>query len=52
MCSAAACRETDMAIDWLLQPLLRFDDAGMPIGGVLVPTPYCLASGSLLYTIV
>ncbi len=49
--SAARLGEPDKAIDWLLHPLFRFDDVGMPIGGVRVPTPYFPASGSLLYAI-
>lgn len=39
------------AIDWLLHPLFQFDDAGMPIGGVRVPTPYFPGSGGLLYAV-
>ncbi|KAJ3876319.1 hypothetical protein F5051DRAFT_461614 [Lentinula edodes] len=36
------------AIEWLLHPLFQFDDVGMPIGGVRVPTPYFPGSGALL----
>ena len=49
--SAARNNETDQAIDWLLHPLFAFDDVGMPIGGVRVPTPYFPGSGSLLYAV-
>ena len=36
--SAARHGETEQAIEWLLHPLFQFDDAGMPVGGVRVPT--------------
>jgi hypothetical protein len=49
--SAARNGETDRAIDWLLNSLYQFDDVGMPIGGVRVPTPYFPGSGSLLLAI-
>lgn len=49
--SAARNGEPDRAIDWLLDPLFQFDDAGMPIGGTRVPTPYFPGSGSLLLAI-
>ena len=49
--SAARNGETEQAIEWLLHPLFEFDDVGMPIGGVRVPTPYFPGSGSLLYAI-
>ncbi|KAL0578688.1 hypothetical protein V5O48_003308 [Marasmius crinis-equi] len=49
--SAARNGETEKAIDWLLDPLFVFDDVGMPVGGVRVPTPYFPGSGSLLYAI-
>ncbi|KAL0958940.1 hypothetical protein HGRIS_014255 [Hohenbuehelia grisea] len=49
--SAARNGETEMAVDWLLHPLFQFDDVGMPIGGVRVPTPYFPGSGSLLYAV-
>lgn len=49
--SAARNGETDQAIDFLLHPLFTFDDVGMPIGGVRVPTPYFPGSGALLYAI-
>ncbi|KIK51629.1 hypothetical protein GYMLUDRAFT_392404 [Collybiopsis luxurians FD-317 M1] len=49
--SAARNNETEKAIEWLLDPLFQFDDVGMPIGGVRVPTPYFPGSGALLYAI-
>lgn len=49
--SAARNGEKDKAIEWLLHPLFEFDDIGMPIGGVRVPTPYFPGSGSYLYAI-
>ncbi|KAF9047239.1 Six-hairpin glycosidase-like protein [Rhodocollybia butyracea] len=48
--SAARNNDTEKAIEWLLDPLFQFDDVGMPIGGVRVPTPYFPAAGALLYT--
>ncbi|KAJ3852968.1 Six-hairpin glycosidase-like protein [Lentinula lateritia] len=47
--SAARNNDTEKAIEWLLHPLFQFDDVGMPIGGVRVPTPYFPGSGALLY---
>ncbi|KAL9709592.1 hypothetical protein Ac2012v2_007331 [Leucoagaricus gongylophorus] len=49
--SAARNGESESAIDWLLDPLYQFDDVGMPIGGVRVPTPYFPGSGSFLLAI-
>ena len=49
--SAARNNETEMAIEWLLDPLFQFDDVGMPVGGVRVPTPYFPGAGGLLYAI-
>lgn len=49
--SAARIGDTEKAIEWLLHPLFEFDDVGMPIGGVRVPTPYFPGSGALLYAI-
>ncbi|KAF7324665.1 hypothetical protein MKEN_00508000 [Mycena kentingensis (nom. inval.)] len=46
--SAARIGEQEKAIEWLLHPLFEFDDVGMPIGGVRVPTPYFPGSGALL----
>ncbi|KAI0087179.1 Six-hairpin glycosidase-like protein [Irpex rosettiformis] len=49
--SAARNGETDQAVDFLLHPLFKFDDVGMPTGGVRVPTPYFPGSGALLYAV-
>ncbi len=49
--NAAKLNNTDQAVDWLLDPLFAFDDIGMPIGGVRVPTPYFPGSGALLYAV-
>jgi len=49
--SAARNGEPERAIEWLLDPLYQFDDVGMPIGGVRVPTPYFPGSGSFLLAI-
>lgn len=49
--SAARNGEADKAVDWLLHPLFEFDDVGMPIGGVRVPTPYFPGAGALLYAV-
>ncbi|KDQ53928.1 hypothetical protein JAAARDRAFT_49552 [Jaapia argillacea MUCL 33604] len=49
--SAARQGQPEQAIEWLLHPLFQFDDVGMPIGGVRVPTPYFPGSGGLLYAI-
>ncbi|KAI0360798.1 hypothetical protein OH77DRAFT_1418813 [Trametes cingulata] len=49
--SAARNGETEKAVEWLLHPLFEFDDVGMPVGGVRVPTPYFPGSGSLLYAV-
>jgi len=49
--SAARQGMPEKAVDWLLNPLFQFDDVGMPLGGVKVPTPYFPGSGSLLLAI-
>lgn len=49
--SAARNGDQSKAIDWLLDPLFVFDDVGMPVGGVRVPTPYFPGSGALLYAV-
>ncbi|KZW01486.1 hypothetical protein EXIGLDRAFT_738493 [Exidia glandulosa HHB12029] len=49
--SAARIGQPDRAVDWLLHPLFQFDDAGMPLGGTRVPTPYFPGSGALLTAI-
>ncbi|KAI1118152.1 Six-hairpin glycosidase-like protein [Nemania sp. NC0429] len=40
--------DVDQAVSYLLDPLFAFDDAGYPIGGARVPTPYFPGSSSLL----
>ncbi|KAJ7100724.1 Six-hairpin glycosidase-like protein [Mycena belliarum] len=49
--SAARIGQQEKAIEWLLHPLFQFDDIGMPVGGVRVPTPYFPGSGGLLYAV-
>ncbi|VDC00517.1 unnamed protein product [Peniophora sp. CBMAI 1063] len=49
--SAARLGSPDQAIDFLLDPLFSFDDAGYPTGGTRVPTPYFPSSGSFLYAV-
>lgn len=49
--NSAKLNGTDKAIEWLLDPLFAFDDIGMPIGGVRVPTPYFPGSGALLLAV-
>ncbi|KAF9019784.1 hypothetical protein BDZ89DRAFT_958878 [Hymenopellis radicata] len=49
--SSARNGDPEQAVDWLLDPLFQFDDVGMPVGGVRVPTPYFPGSGGLLYAI-
>ncbi|KAK7691015.1 hypothetical protein QCA50_006118 [Cerrena zonata] len=49
--SAARNGETEKAMDLLLHPLFKFDDVGMPVSGVRVPTPYFPGSGGLLYAV-
>lgn len=49
--SAARNGETEKAMDWLMHPLFQFDDVGMPVGGVRVPTPYFPGSGALLLAV-
>ncbi|KAH8817542.1 Six-hairpin glycosidase-like protein [Flagelloscypha sp. PMI_526] len=49
--SAARNGDPEKAVDWLLDPLFQFDDIGMPVGGVRVPTPYFPGSGALLYAV-
>ncbi|GKT57340.1 six-hairpin glycosidase-like protein [Colletotrichum tofieldiae] len=36
------------AVEYLLHPTFQFDDAGYPLGGTRVPTPYFPSSSSLL----
>jgi hypothetical protein len=40
--------DVDQAIEYLLHPIFQFDDAGYPVGGSRVPTPYFPNSASLL----
>jgi hypothetical protein len=40
--------DTDQAIAYLMHENFQFDDAGYPIGGSNVPTPYFPSSGGLL----
>jgi hypothetical protein len=42
--------DVDQAIEYLLHPIFQFDDAGYPVGGSRVPTPYFPNSASLLIT--
>ncbi|KZT58696.1 hypothetical protein CALCODRAFT_432185 [Calocera cornea HHB12733] len=49
--NAARLGNPSKAVDWLLDDLFAFDDAGMPTGGVKVPTPYWPGAGGLLYAI-
>ncbi|RDB25994.1 hypothetical protein Hypma_006106 [Hypsizygus marmoreus] len=49
--SAARNGDKDRAVEWLLNPLFVFDDVGMPVGGIRVPTPYFPGSGALLYAV-
>ncbi|OBZ77833.1 hypothetical protein A0H81_02150 [Grifola frondosa] len=49
--SAARNGEMEKAIEWLLHPFFQFDDVGMPVGGVRVPTPYFPGAGALLYAV-
>lgn len=41
----------DRAIEYLLHSSFQFDDAGYPIGGTRVPTPYFPSSGGLLMAV-
>ncbi|KAI5862382.1 Six-hairpin glycosidase-like protein [Durotheca rogersii] len=40
--------DIDQAVAYLLHPLFEFDDAGYPVGGSRVPTPYFPGSSSFL----
>ncbi|KAI1766554.1 Six-hairpin glycosidase-like protein [Hypoxylon sp. FL1150] len=40
--------DVDQAVTYLLHPLFEFDDAGYPVGGSRVPTPYFPGSSSFL----
>lgn len=49
--SAARIGEPGRAVDFLLHENLAFDDAGYPVGGTRVPTPYFPGPGGLLYAV-
>jgi hypothetical protein len=63
--TAARMGDVDRAVDWLVHPDYRFDDAGMPAGSietsnqsslntggmVSVPTPYFSGAGGLLLSV-
>ncbi|KAI0030553.1 Six-hairpin glycosidase-like protein [Vararia minispora EC-137] len=49
--SAARLGDPSQAVNFLLHPDFQFDDVGMPVGGVRVPTPYFPGAGALLYAI-
>ncbi|KAL2017793.1 hypothetical protein VTK56DRAFT_1656 [Thermocarpiscus australiensis] len=40
--------DAETAVEYLLHPVFQFDDAGYPVGGSRVPTPYFPNSASLL----
>lgn len=40
--------DVDQAVAYLLHPVFQFDDAGYPVGGSRVPTPYFPNAASLL----
>ncbi|KAK2754562.1 hypothetical protein FQN54_006963 [Arachnomyces sp. PD_36] len=46
--NAARLRDPERAIQFLLDPHFQFDDAGYPVGGARVPTPYFPSSSSML----
>jgi hypothetical protein len=43
--------DVDQAMEYLLHPIFQFDDAGYPVGGSRVPTPYFPNSASLLIAV-
>jgi hypothetical protein len=49
--AAARLGEPEKAVDLLLDPLFRFDEIGMPLTNVRVPSPYFPGTGGLLYTV-
>ncbi|MFI1328962.1 hypothetical protein ACH4U7_02260 [Streptomyces sp. NPDC020845] len=49
--NAARMGEPDRAVDFLLHEKFGFDDAGMPLGGSRVATPYFPGAGGLLYAV-
>jgi hypothetical protein len=46
--NALRLRDPALALEYLLHPVFQFDDAGYPLGGTRVPTPYFPSSSSLL----
>ncbi|KAL2257284.1 hypothetical protein VTK26DRAFT_383 [Humicola hyalothermophila] len=40
--------DAEQAVEYLLHPIFQFDDAGNPVGGSRLPTPYFPNSGGLL----
>ncbi|KAK0704681.1 Six-hairpin glycosidase-like protein [Lasiosphaeris hirsuta] len=40
--------DVEQAVEYLLHPIFQFDDAGYPVGGSRVPTPYFPNAASLL----
>lgn len=49
--TAAKMGEREKAVEWLLHPDNAFDEIGMPVGGVRVPTPYLPAAAGLLLAV-
>ncbi|KAG4412693.1 hypothetical protein IFR04_014158 [Cadophora malorum] len=49
--NAARLGDSEQAVEYLLDELWMFDDVGMPVGGVRVPTPYFPSSGGLLLAV-
>ena len=43
--------DSDQAVDYLLYPVFQFDDAGYPLGGSRVATPYFPNGASLLLAV-
>jgi len=43
--------DVDQAVEYLLHPIFQFDDAGYPVGGSRVPTPYFPNAASLLLAV-
>ncbi|KAK3950825.1 Six-hairpin glycosidase-like protein [Pseudoneurospora amorphoporcata] len=43
--------DAKQAVEYLLHPIFQFDDAGYPVGGSRVPTPYFPNSASLLLAV-
>ncbi|KAK8202225.1 hypothetical protein M8818_005752 [Zalaria obscura] len=49
--NAARMGDAQQAVDFLLHPAFAFDEAGYPVGGSRVPTPYFPGSSSLLFAV-